>query len=184
MIAFRKAHPTLGRSHFWREDVRWYGVGKAPDLSFESRSLAWFLDGRSELDDDLYVMVNAYWEALTFEIQEGRSDEWHRVIDTSLASPDDVSEPGHEVGVNDLRSSWDLDRWWWLCGPEAAFPRLTDGTLDASDRRPERELDDEAVEPHDGRIGRLTRALKTGAAGPISPRVQIAELRVHRGRVV
>ncbi len=27
MIVFRKAHPSLGRSRFWREDVRWYGVG-------------------------------------------------------------------------------------------------------------------------------------------------------------
>ena len=27
MIAFRKSHPTLGRSRFWRDDVRWYGVG-------------------------------------------------------------------------------------------------------------------------------------------------------------
>ena len=27
MIGFRKAHPSLGRSRFWREDVRWYGTG-------------------------------------------------------------------------------------------------------------------------------------------------------------
>ena len=27
MIGFRKAHPSLGRSRFWRDDVRWYGVG-------------------------------------------------------------------------------------------------------------------------------------------------------------
>ena len=27
MIAFRKAHPSLARSRFWRDDVRWYGVG-------------------------------------------------------------------------------------------------------------------------------------------------------------
>ena len=27
MIAFRKAHPSICRSRFWRDDVRWYGVG-------------------------------------------------------------------------------------------------------------------------------------------------------------
>jgi len=31
MIAFRKAHPTLCRSRFWRDDVRWYGVGPSVD---------------------------------------------------------------------------------------------------------------------------------------------------------
>ena len=33
MIAFRKNHPTLSRSRFWREDVAWYGTGSAADLS-------------------------------------------------------------------------------------------------------------------------------------------------------
>ncbi len=31
MIAFRKDHATLGRSQFWRDDVRWYGVGREVD---------------------------------------------------------------------------------------------------------------------------------------------------------
>ena len=25
MIAFRKRHPSLARSRFWRDDVRWFG---------------------------------------------------------------------------------------------------------------------------------------------------------------
>ena len=33
MIAFRKSHPSLSRSRFWREDVAWYGTGAAADLS-------------------------------------------------------------------------------------------------------------------------------------------------------
>jgi glycogen operon protein len=94
MIAFRKAHPSLGRSRFWREDVRWYGVGSTADLSYDSHSLAFCLFGTSQADDDIYVMVNAYWEALTFTIQEGNADQWRRVIDTSLASPDDISPAG------------------------------------------------------------------------------------------
>src|SRR3984885_2658334 len=48
MIAFRKAHRTLCRSRFWRDDVIWHGVEKAPDLSYESRSLAFYLDGASQ----------------------------------------------------------------------------------------------------------------------------------------
>jgi isoamylase len=103
MIAFRKAHPTLGRSRFWRDDVRWHGVGATPDLSHDSRSVAWFLDGASQEDDDLYVMVNAYWDPLTFEIQDGRPGDWHRVVDTGRESPDDFVEPGHEVPIDGLR---------------------------------------------------------------------------------
>ena len=33
MIAFRKAHPSIGRGRFWRDDVRWYGVGRDVDLT-------------------------------------------------------------------------------------------------------------------------------------------------------
>ena len=45
MIAFRKAHPTLGRSRFWRDDIRWYGVGPSVDMSHDSHSLAYALRG-------------------------------------------------------------------------------------------------------------------------------------------
>ena len=99
MIAFRKAHPSLGRSRFWREDIRWYGVGSAVDLSYDSHSLAICLLGQSQADDDLYVMVNAYWEPLTFAIQEGVASQWRRVVDTSLPSPDDISPLGLPVGA-------------------------------------------------------------------------------------
>jgi len=95
MIAFRKRHPSLARSRFWREDVRWYGVGTEPDRAYDSHSLAFFLSGVSQRDDDLYVMINAYWEPLAFVIQEGRPDEWRRVVDTSLASPADILDPGN-----------------------------------------------------------------------------------------
>jgi glycogen operon protein len=94
MIAFRKAHPSISRSRFWREDVDWYGVGPKADLSYDSRSLAFCLHGASQGDNDIYVMINAFWEALDFEIQEGTAREWKRVVDTALPSPHDFSDPG------------------------------------------------------------------------------------------
>lgn len=93
MIAFRKAHPSLGRSRFWRDDVRWYGTDGPPDLSLQSHALAFHLHGASESDQDIYVMINAYWHDLTFTLQEGDPDDWKRVVDTSLPSPDDFSDP-------------------------------------------------------------------------------------------
>ena len=84
MVAFRKAHPSLCRSRFWRDDVVWHGVEEKPDLSYESRSLAFYLNGKSQNDADLYVMINSYWEPLQFRVQQGEAHEWKRVIDTGL----------------------------------------------------------------------------------------------------
>jgi isoamylase len=94
MIAFRKAHPSLSRSRFWREDVSWYGTGPSVDLSGDSRSLAFCLHGASQGDDDIYVMINAFWEELEFHVQEGTAQEWKRIVDTALPSPDDFSDHG------------------------------------------------------------------------------------------
>ena len=94
MIAFRKTHASLSRSRFWREDVSWYGTRSAVDLSGDSHSLAFCLHGASQGDDDIYVMINAYWEELEFHVQEGTAQEWKRVVDTALPSPDDFSDRG------------------------------------------------------------------------------------------
>lgn len=50
--------------------VACYGVDGPPDTTNESRSLAWH-------SGDLYVMVNAWWEPLTFEVQA--SGDWQVV---------------------------------------------------------------------------------------------------------
>jgi len=76
MIAIRKSHPSLCRSRFWREDISWYGVGPTVDLSQDSRSLSFCLHDASQTDDDIYGMINAYWEALQFQIQEGTPENW------------------------------------------------------------------------------------------------------------
>ena len=103
MIAFRKSHPTLSRSRFWREDVAWYGTGAAADLSHDSHSLAFCLRGASQGDQDIYVMMNAYWKELEFHIQEGSPSEWTRVIDTALPSPNDFSNSSRPLKTSSYR---------------------------------------------------------------------------------
>ena len=90
MIAFRKAHPSLARSRFWHDDVRWYGADGAADLSPGARELALCLHGASESDDDLYVMVNAAAAGRSFAFQEGTPGDWRRVVDTALPTPRDI----------------------------------------------------------------------------------------------
>ncbi len=99
MIAFRKAHPSICRSRFWRDDIRWRGVGPAADLSYNSHSLAYHLKGGSLGDQDLYVMINAFTEPLLFTIIDGSYKPWYRVIDTGQNSPLDLCEPGQEQQV-------------------------------------------------------------------------------------
>ena len=108
MIAFRKSHPAISRSRFWRDDVSWYGVGPTVDLSNDSHSLAFCLHGASQGDDDIYVMISAYWEELNFEVQEGTAREWKRIVDTSLPSPEDFSDSG-----------WPLERANYVVAPRS-----------------------------------------------------------------
>ncbi len=103
MIAFRKAHPSIGRGRYWREDIHWYGVGAHVDLAYHSHTLAYCLHGESYRDDDIYVMINAYWEELVFIIQEGEATDWYRVVDTSLPGPLDIAAPGEEGRLSSLK---------------------------------------------------------------------------------
>ena len=97
MIAFRKAHPQISRSRFWRSDVEWFGVQKRNvDISPSSHAFAFYL--KSELDHDapeIYVMINSYWEPLNFTFHIPGS--WNRIINTGFNFPDDFVEEGEDV---------------------------------------------------------------------------------------
>jgi glycogen operon protein len=106
LIALRRAHHVLRRRTFFSgeragmpPEIVWHGIEPAkPDFSHESRSLAFALDGRrsdrrNQVDRDIYVAMNAYWEPLPFRIPaapSGRS--WRRAVDTALDSPNDILE--------------------------------------------------------------------------------------------
>lgn len=99
MIAFRKSHPSIARSRYWREDVHWYGPNGKPDLSLESHTLAYCLHGSSHHDADIYVMINAWWQDIVFTVQEGQAHEWCLVINTGNPSPDDFSMGAHQSNL-------------------------------------------------------------------------------------
>ncbi len=94
MIAFRKAHPSIARSQYWREDVSWYGSeNRDPDFSPGGQTLAFCLRGGKLGDDDIYVMANASAHEVRFQIHEGSASAWLLVADTSLPSPGDFVQP-------------------------------------------------------------------------------------------
>jgi len=72
--------------------LEWHGVELGnPDWGDRSHSLAFTLTSVGARFR-LHGMLNAYWEALTFQLPAvpGPRARWRRCIDTSLASPDDV----------------------------------------------------------------------------------------------
>jgi isoamylase len=97
MIAFRKLHPSISRSRFWRDDIKWYGVGHLVDMSPTSQQLAYCLHGASQGDGDIYVMLNNAAHAIDFGIQEKGAGAWCRAVDTSLSSPQDFPSDPAEI---------------------------------------------------------------------------------------
>ncbi|MFI0347718.1 MAG: glycogen debranching protein GlgX [Chthoniobacterales bacterium] len=84
-------HQTL-QDLLIEKDIQWHGIKlHSPDFTPDSHSLAATIQNREDRMM-LHVMINAYWEKLTFEIPPlKRSHErWHRCIDTALDSPNDI----------------------------------------------------------------------------------------------
>jgi len=73
----------------------WHGVKlNQPDWSDHSHSLAFSAEIRKQ-NLFLYLILNAYWQPLEFElpqIGDGSRERWRRWIDTVLDSPDDIIE--------------------------------------------------------------------------------------------
>ena len=106
LIRFRMSHPILRKRTFdsseTHSSVDWHGVDlNKPDWSCWSRAVAMHLRGFLA-EDDIYVCLNAHWEGHAFELPRARRGRrWLRFADTSLPSPDDLSEPGREVELKD-----------------------------------------------------------------------------------
>ena len=71
----------------------WHGTKiNQPDWNDHSHSLALSVEIESE-HIFFHMILNSYWEPLTFELPPlGEGSNWHRWIDTSLESPDDITE--------------------------------------------------------------------------------------------
>jgi glycogen operon protein len=85
LLALRSRHPVLWDERREVDVMRVHGANGDPDVSFESRSIAWSVDG-------LYVMANMWWEPVEFTVREPGS--WTISIDTAdpTAAPVPVGE--------------------------------------------------------------------------------------------
>lgn len=105
LIQFRKKHPNLRRMSFDQDEdqspvISWHGVQlRQPDFSYDSRSIAMYIHSNA-FDNDLFLIANSYWEALTFELPKLDCQLWVLVLDTSLPSPNDIAEITKEVKLS------------------------------------------------------------------------------------
>jgi glycogen operon protein len=80
--------------------LTWHGVKlNKPDWGEDSHSLAFSLTDESGVEN-LHFILNAYWEALDFELPAlAGGKQWRRAVDTALPSLDDYCEPSREPAV-------------------------------------------------------------------------------------
>jgi isoamylase len=83
--------------------IVWHGIHlKSPDWDRASHSIAFTLQ-HPEDEGRIHVMLNAYWEPLTFELPpaSGAGRSWRRIVDTAKAAPDDFIDPSRSESILD-----------------------------------------------------------------------------------
>jgi glycogen operon protein len=106
LLTLRRQHDQFCWERFWSEgheesgtpELIWHGVTPGiPDRTENSHSLAFELRS-ADRTDVVYVILNAYWGSLRFELPPTPSARpWRRIVDTSLPSPSDISTDGEMV---------------------------------------------------------------------------------------
>lgn len=108
LIRFRRSHPALRRDSFESEsatnavEMHWHGRRLfQADWGSESRSLALHLKARGdrECEDNIFIIANAHWEGLQFQLPRLEYHGWARFLDTSLDPPQDIWDVGQEECV-------------------------------------------------------------------------------------
>jgi len=111
LLALRRSLSIFALDRYWHagEDILWHGVELGrPDLGFASHSLAWTLIARDG-QERLHVMANAWWRPLAFAVPSTPANlRWHRVVDTSRETPDDLAlgEDAPRVTTDRLTVPW------------------------------------------------------------------------------
>ena len=71
-------------------------IAEKPSVAADiARALGGFGD-----EPDLHVMLNMDGSELEFELPVVPGRRWHRAVDTGLAAPDDIAEPGREQAIS------------------------------------------------------------------------------------
>jgi isoamylase len=106
LIALRKRHPSLQRTRFLDgalddqpAEIHWYGENlSGPNWhDAEARVLCFTLAGVVPGEPVLHVMINMAPTVRLLPLPEVASHAWRRIVDTTLAAPDDIVSAGVPV---------------------------------------------------------------------------------------
>ena len=99
---FQEEHILSSTYSSTKPYITWHGTRIAkPDFNQNSHTLAFTLT-HPGFGEKLHIILNAYWEALDFELPKLKNPLlWHRISDTYLDSPDDFCEPDGSPALNE-----------------------------------------------------------------------------------
>ncbi|MEM8719674.1 MAG: glycogen debranching protein GlgX [Cyanobacteria bacterium P01_G01_bin.39] len=82
--------------------IIWHGQRLCkPDWSEDSHCLAFSLC-HPRSNERLHIIFNAYWKPLEFELPSLKLyNFWHRIVDTSLAAPEDIADTSSAMKIYD-----------------------------------------------------------------------------------
>jgi glycogen operon protein len=110
LIAFRKSHVLLHHVRFLsgevgetgRREIEWHGcrVGEPGFDDGSSRVLCLTLNDPNGVEPSIHTILNMEDRELTFQLPSPSGEAWTRVVDTALASPLDIVEPGQAEVVD------------------------------------------------------------------------------------
>ncbi|MDH3708907.1 MAG: glycogen debranching protein GlgX [Cyclobacteriaceae bacterium] len=110
LIRFNLSQPFFQEKYYWRNSlhegpsnsytkVHWHGVQlHQPDHGYHSRSISYTVENR-HYPQRLQIIINAYWEPLTFEIDADLHWKW--IIDTSRKTCEAVCPKDKAPDVKD-----------------------------------------------------------------------------------
>lgn len=119
LIAIRLSHPSFRRPEFFTgkdgnynamPDISWFTAdGREHDWNSEIPAIAARIDGSEadvmadKDDNDFLLMFNSTDKLIPFRLCQPRSGwAWYRVLDTSLAPPNDIDKTGSEIISHDI----------------------------------------------------------------------------------
>jgi isoamylase len=101
-VVFQQERLLNAIDHPTHPSILWHGTKlDLPDWGLDSHSIA-FLLCHPENGERIHVMLNAYWEPLTFELPPCKgAKRWRRIVDTSKTTPEDFAEVAHATVIID-----------------------------------------------------------------------------------
>ncbi|MBL7128574.1 MAG: glycogen debranching protein GlgX [Ignavibacteria bacterium] len=104
LIEFRKNNSIIKCEKY--EDIRkmvsWHGlILNQPDWTHDSYTLAKRLKS-GDGSEDVFLIINVHWEEHSFDLPKlENGKKWFRKADTGMLSPDDITESGKEIKLEE-----------------------------------------------------------------------------------